>query len=457
MTPATPPDTTRPLRVPNAPIPKMAAIIILGLLLLIPLVMVYGVLSERLARRDAAVKEISATWGSPQVIVGPMLIVPYTQVQKAWRDQTVGGRVERVAVNEQTRQRAFFLPAVLEADGQLSPTRLHRGIYEAVVYDGTIRISGSFMLPLPAEWKVEPQQVLWDEAELAISITDLRGAKEAFDVTLGSQVYTLRPGSRLDGFPSGLHSPVKGLGSQPASIPFEMRVSLRGSRSLRLAPLGLNNNVKISSAWPDPSFQGAFLPTERKVGPEGFSARWQVSSYGRSFPQQWTDSSPAAPGAISASLFGVDLEPVVDSYRFVERAIKYGVLPIALLFTAFFLFEVIAGVRIHPFQYTLVGLALCLFYLALLALSEIASFGVAYWTGAAAATLMISLYCARALRGGRRADVVAVGLPAVYAFLFVILRLQDYSLLIGTAGLFVALALVMWVTRNIDWYAGENR
>lgn len=457
MTPTTPPDTPEPLRIPHAPILKMAAIIVLGLLLLIPLVMVSGVLSERLARRDSAVKDITATWGNPQVIVGPVLIVPYSHVQKAWREQTIGGRVERVEVNEQVRTRAFFLPAVLQAQGQLSPTRLHRGIYEAVVYDGTVKISGSFAYPSFAEWKVDPQQILWEEAELAISITDLRGARESLDVTLGGQVYPLRSGSSVEGFTSGLHTPIKGLASQPASIPFEMRVGLRGSHSLRVAPVGLNSDVQLASTWPDPSFQGAFLPTDREVGPEGFRARWQMSSYGRSFPQQWTEHSPLSPAAVATSLFGVDLEPVVDSYRSVERAIKYGVLPIALLFTAFFLFEVIAAVRIHPFQYTLVGLALCLFYLALLALSEVVSFGAAYWAGAAAATLMVSLYCARALRGGRRAGVVAVGLPAVYGFLFVILRLQDYSLLIGTAGLFVALGLVMWVTRNIDWYAGDSR
>jgi len=457
MTPTTPPASPELFRKPHAPILKMGAIMVLGLLLLIPLVMVHSVLAERLARRDAAIKEITATWGNPQVIFGPVLIVPYTHVQKAWREQTVGGRVERVEVNEQVRARAFFLPAVLKAEGQLSPTRLHRGIYEAVVYDGTVMISGSFAYPSFAEWKVDPQQILWDEAELAISITDLRGARESLNVTLGGQVYPLRPGGSVEGFTSGLHTPLTGLASQPATIPFEMRVALRGSRSLRVAPVGVNNEVQLASTWPDPSFQGAFLPTDRKVGPEGFSARWQMSSYGRSFPQQWTEHSPLVPAAVTASLFGVDLVPVVDSYRYVERAIKYGVLPIALLFTAFFLFEVIAAVRIHPFQYTLVGMALCLFYLALLALSEVVSFGAAYWAGAAAATLMISLYSARTLCGGQRAGVVAGGLPAVYGFLFVILRLQDYSLLIGTAGLFVALGLVMYVTRKIDWYAGDNR
>jgi inner membrane protein len=146
----------------------------------------------------------------------------------------------------------------------------------------------------------------------------------------------------------------------------------------------------------------------------------------------------------------------MDSYRHVERATKYGILFIALLFTAFFLLEVLSGVRIHPFQYTLVGIALCLFYLGLLAVSEVASFGTAYWTGAVVSSLMIALYSAKVLHSIGRAGILAVGLIAIYAFLYVILRLQDYSLLVGTIGLFLVLAIVMYVTHNIDWYARDN-
>jgi inner membrane protein len=235
-----------------------------------------------------------------------------------------------------------------------------------------------------------------------------------------------------------------------------MPVTLNGSRSIRFAPVGVNNDVRLTSTWPDPSFQGAFLPIDRKVGPEGFSAHWQASYYGRSYPQQWTDGAPLNSGSFTSSLFGVDLVPVLDSYRHVERATKYGILIIALLFTAFFLFEVLSAVRIHPFQYTLVGIALCLFYLGLLALSEVTSFSIAYWTGAAVSSLMIALYSIKALQSGRRACMVASGLALVYAFLFVILRLQDYALLVGTSGLFLVLAIVMYVTRNVDWYVRDN-
>ena len=458
-------DTLKPITPPPLPIRggrrystvlKMASIAILVLLLLIPLGMVQSVLTERLQRRDAAVREVTSTWGSEQVVVGPVLVVPYKFTQKTWKDQVVNGRVERVEASEAMTGRAFFLPSAFKAEGQLEPSRLHRGIYESVVYRGTVKLSGVFTRPSFEEWNVDPQQILWDEAEITLAITDLRGAKEALELKLGETVVPLKPGSHLDGLTGGVYARIKGLSAKMEDIPFEIALTLNGSRSLRFAPVGANNDVQISSAWPDPSFQGAFLPSQRDVRPDGFTARWQVSYYGRSYPQQWTEKSALTPALVNASLFGVDLVSVVDSYRFVERSIKYGILVIVLLFTAFFLFEVLAASRIHPLQYTLVGVALCLFYLALLALSEILSFGAAYWTGAAAAMLMITLYSIKALGSGRRACVAAVGLAAVYGFLFVILRLQDFSLLIGTAGLFLVLAIVMYVTRNIDWYARDN-
>ncbi|HYK88316.1 MAG TPA: cell envelope integrity protein CreD [Acidobacteriota bacterium] len=462
MTIQTEPTLTSPALKEHSPkhysiVLKMGAIILLGLLLLIPLSMVNSLLSERLARRDDAVKEITSTWGNAQVIFGPVLIVPYNFIRKSFKDQIVNGLVERVEVSETAQARAYFLPATLKIDAHLTPSLLHRGIYEAVAYSGTTKITGRFDRPAFAEFQVNPQQILWEDAELAISITDLRGAKESMQVKLGDILIPLKPGARLAGFAGGVYARVKGLELQTGTIPFEMALTFNGSRSLRFVPVGANNDVQLASAWPDPGFQGAFLPTERRVGPDGFDAHWQVSYYGRSYPQQWTDTNPVMGNAVMESVFGVDLVTVVDSYRFVERSVKYGILLIALMFTAFFLFEVMTAVRIHPFQYTLVGIALCLFYLALLALSEVISFGPAYWTGAAAATIMISLYSAKALRGGRRAGVVAAGLSAVYAFMFVILRLQDYSLLIGTAGLFLVLGIVMYVTRNLDWYSRDYR
>jgi inner membrane protein len=435
---------------------KMAAIAVLVLLLLIPLLMVHAVLRDRLQRRDAAVREMTSSWGSEQTVFGPVLVVPYRQAEKISKEQVVNGRVERIETTEMPLRRAFFLPASLKAEAQLDPSRLHRGIYESVVYKGTIRLSGAFARPSFEEWSVDPQHVLWDEAEIDLAVTDLRGAQEAVVLNAGGRPLTLRPGSRLEVLKGGVYARLTGLSEGPENLPFDVTLTLNGHRSLRFAPIGVSNDVTISSTWPDPSFQGSFLPSRRDVRADGFTARWQVSYYGRTYPQQWTGSSAVTPALINASLFGVDLVPDLDSYRFVERAIKYGVLVIVLVFTAFFLFEVLAAARVHPFQYSLVGAAICLFYLVLLALSEVLAFGMAYWIGAAAATLMISLYCVKALGSVRRAGVAAGGLATVFGFLYVILRLQDLSLLVGTAGLFAVLAILMYLTRNIDWYARDG-
>jgi inner membrane protein len=319
-------------------------------------------------------------------------------------------------------------------------------------------LSGSFTAPSLDEWKVKPEDILWDEAVVLVAISDLRGTKEALVMKWGDSPIPLKPGARFCDFTSVVAGRV---GSSVAGATnFSMKLGLNGSRGIRFAPLGQQNEVRLSSTWPDPSFSGAFLPADRQITHNGFTATWQVSYYGRAYPQQWSTQDNAAPqvdtSAIHSSLFGVDLISVVDTYRYVERSTKYGVLFIALVFTAFFLFEVLAALRVHPFQYTLVGAALCLFYLALLSLSEIIPFGWAYITGAAASTLLIVFYSAKALRSLVRASAIGVELGAIYGFLYVILRLQDYSLVVGTAGLFLALAIVMYATRNIDWYARDE-
>ncbi len=455
VTPPTPAGRSRQY----ATIVKMAVIAILVLLLMIPMVLISSVLSERLQRRDSAIREITGTWGDAQTIAGPMLVVPYRYSVKTSKEQAVKGRTERVEAVETAVAHAYFLPASLKVSGNLKPSRLHRGIYEAVVYSGTLQLQGTFAPPSFDEWNVKPEDVMWSDAVVALVVSDLRGAREALVMKWGDASFLLAPGWTLGGFASGVSARLKGLTLPAANVPFSCALTLNGSRGISIAPVGVHNDVFLSSAWPDPSFRGAFLPTERTISASGFEARWQVSYYGRSYPQQWTDQTDPAPltrSSIEASLFGVDLVSVVDSYRFVERSIKYGVLFIALVFTTFFLFEVLARIRIHPFQYALVGAALCLFYLALLSLSEFISFGASYLAGAATASLMVTLYSFKVLRSGARSLVVTAGLAVIYTFLYVILRLQDYSLLLGTAGLFLVLAVMMYVTRNIDWYARDR-
>lgn len=435
---------------------------ILVLLLLIPVFMIKGLLGERQQRRNEAVDNITSSWGKAQEVVGPVLMVPYRFPAKAIRQQPVNGRIEAVEVEEMQTAEAFFFPEHLEINGTLKPQTLHRGIYEAVVYRGDLTVSGTFKRPALDEWKVRPEQILWDEAVVTLAVTDLRGVDGALAIAWDGKPLRLIPGCRLPGFSSGLSAALKGSlkdGGAADTIPFSIAIGLNGSREIRFVPVGVQTDAALSAPWPDPSFTGKFLPQERALTKEQFSAKWQISYYGRSYPQQWTSRSGNAPTGecLSESAFGVSLLSVVDNYRTVERALKYAILFIVLAFSAFFLFEVMSKLRIHPVQYILVGAALCLFYLGLLALSEVTGFGWAYLIGAVLATALIGFYSTGILRSGRRGGMLTGGLALVYGFLYVILQLQDYSLIMGTAGLFIILAAIMVATRKTDWYARDGQ
>lgn len=446
----------------NAPLMKMLGIFLLVLVLLIPLGMIDSILAERLRRRNEAVNEITSTWGKGQVLMGPVLIVPYRYYFKTWKEETVNGKAQRTEVMSSAIAHAYFLPSALNIDGNITPSKLHRGIYEAVVFSGKLKLSGQFTPPDFEALKIDPKEIQWTDATVFLAITDLRGTRETLQFTLGPNTLQLVPGSKLSAFPGGVYGRAPGLDKVTGNIPFAVDLTFNGSSEISFAPVGVQNTVRLTSPWPDPSFKGAFLPAEREISPQGFTAQWQVSYYGRNYPQQWTEKD-GPPGfsaeSVNASLFGVAFITPVDFYRSVERSTKYGALFIVLIFTAFFLFEVLAALKVHVIQYTLVGAALCLFYLGLLSFSEFISFATAYLAAAGAATVMIALYSHAFLKSGRRSLIIAGELAGIYGFLYVILQLQDYSLLFGTIGLFIALALVMYATRNIDWYgkAGEGK
>jgi inner membrane protein len=420
--------------------------------------MIRGVLNERQARRRSAESEVTATWGQAQFMAGPILMVPYRYRFETWKDEIVDGRPLRTKVMETAVAHAYFLPDRLEVRGHLDPSVLHRGIYDVVVYRGQAEVTGAFPKPDLSAWKAAPDDILWEDARVSFSISDLRGAREALTLTLAGRDVPLTPGTGIPGLPQGVQGAAGDALEEAGALEFSLALDFNGSGGISFAPLGKQTSVRLASTWPDPKFGGGYLPAERSVTPDGFEAEWNVSFYGRSYPQAWSSRNQgSAPfSEVQGSAFGVDLIQMVDSYRSVERSMKYGILVIVLVFTAFFLFEVRSPVRIHPIQYLLVGFALCLFYLALLSLSEFVSFAAAYLVGVLAATVMVALYSGKALRGRRRAALIAAELLATYLFLFVILRARDYALLLGTVALFVALAAVMYLTRNINWYARDG-
>ncbi len=383
------------LKRPNALL-KAIGIAVQSLLLLIPLTMIGSFLNERLTRRNEAVGEITNSWGREQQIVGPVLSIPYRRLERGTERQIVNGVDTLVPFQRFVIEHAYFLPAQLDIDGAVDPHELHRGIYKAVVYGSRVHLTGSFTTPDFSEWHVEPHDVMWDDAELAIAIPDMRGVHDLLHLKWNDAVVALTPGTRLPGFKAGITARLDGgTTSSKTGGTFAVDLNLSGSETLYFAPLGMQTTTKLTSAWPTPSFKGAFLPDTRSVTAQGFSAAWRVSYYGRDFAQKWTEHEADRGLTVEsarASSFGVQFLSPIDSYRNVERSIKYGFLFIVLVFTTFFLFEVLSGLRIHPIQYALVGAALCLFYLSLLSLSEFTAFPIAYFVSAQAATVLISLY-----------------------------------------------------------------
>ena len=438
---------------------KLLGVGALILLMLIPLVMIEGVLNDRLARRNEAVADITASWGKEQNIIGPVLCVPYLHHGTVVRSVTLpDGRVETREVKETTVACAYFLPDTLELAGDVQTQTLHRGIYDAVVFRGMITLTGKFPVPDMTSLKIDPADVLWKDAAVTLAVSDLRGTRESLMLDWGGKKIQLQPGSQLPGYTTGITA---SLGAdQPIAAPstFSIALDLNGSGGIFFAPFGMQNQVTLKSNWPDPGFHGAFLPADRKVRPDGFEANWKVSYYGRDYPQKWTsrsDNERFTTTAVSNSLFGAQFLQILDAYRYVERSIKYGVLFFVLVFTTFFLFEVTARQKIHPLQYLMVGAALCLFYLALLSASEFIGFSLSYLIATLAATGLITWYCSHFLGGGMRTLMIGGGLLGVYTFLYTTLRQQDYALLMGTVALFILLALVMYVTRKVDWYARD--
>jgi inner membrane protein len=421
--------------------------------------MITGVLSDRLMRRNEAVADITSSWGKEQNVIGPVLGIPFQYRYKTVKEEPLGGgKVERREVEETATANAYFLPETLKIAGDIQTQTLHRGIYDAAVFRAGVTLTGRFAVPDFGALKIDPKDVQWKDAFVTIALNDMRGTREGIVLDWGGTKRPLLPGSQVPGYTTGATALLASDKPIAASVDFSIPLDFNGSEGIYFAPFGVQNEATLKSNWPDPGFRGAFLPANRDVRQDGFDASWKVSYYGRDYPQQWTSRGGNERfnlQSVSNSRFGAEFLSILDAYRYVERSIKYGVLFLVLVFTTFFLFEVTARQKIHPFQYLMVGAALCLFYLLMLSISEFIGFGFAYVIAAVASTVLITWYCRFFLGGGARTLMIGAGLAGVYTFLYITLRQQDYALLMGAIALFVVLAIVMYVTRKIDWYARD--
>jgi inner membrane protein len=379
-----------------------------------------------------------------QQINGPLLCIPlvYEYVVKDEKEDT--------KIISETKN-LYLLPEKLSINGKIEPEKLKRGIYEVVVYRSTLDISGKYKLNL----KIDPEglkEIKYDKAFLTVGISDLRGIEDEVVFNWGKQKLNIQPGSKLtDMISSGLSIDVPNIKEQiNQSIDFSFQLNLQGSQNLSFIPLGNTTQVNLQSTWTSPSFNGNFIPDTREVNDSGFIANWKVLQLNRNFPQTWINKNLS--NKMDYSAFGVDLIMPLDDYQKSMRSSKYAAMTIALIFLIFFLVEILNGKRIHPFQYTLVGLALCLFYILLISISEHSNFNIAYLISAGLTSLMILLYAKSVFKSNKFTGVLSLTILGIYGFLFVILQLADYALLMGSIGLALILSITMYFTRNINWY-----
>lgn len=424
---------------------KLIAIAFLMGICLVASFAVLGLVVDRSSRADEAIDEIASKWSREQTLNGPLITIP---VRKTLTTSTGQETVQESLL--------FLLPSTLMYDVSLDTETRSRGIFDAVVYTSRIKGAGTFNLEDIAMNQVDGV-IQWDNAKLSIGIPDTRGIESSAELTWDDKKSAFSPGLPAGVIgSSGISAPV-GIQQNKKENAFTFELSLRGSQEINFVPLGKTTNVAVSSRWPSPRFTGEFLPKEREVTDAGFSANWAVSSFGRSLPQSWIGTPTANNQTIQENMrkstFGISLYQKVDFYTQVDRAIKYSILFITLTFLAFFMFEVLSSLRIHPLNYLLIGLAIALFYLLLLSLAEHIGFLPAYILSTLAITGLITGYSQSVLKAKKRAGIIAVLLIALYSYLYILLQLDELSLIFGSVFLFGILAIVMYVTRNIDWYA----
>jgi inner membrane protein len=422
---------------------KVLGVGVLALLMTIPLMQVSSLVSERQQLREAAISQIAQGWGGQQVLGGPVLVVP-TLHQLAPEGQ--------MAPRWQTGSESMLADA-LKLDVAMAVTTRSYGIYAAPVFVATAKLHAQFRAQDIAQYR-RASNATWQggKAELRLPIGDLRGLQEVTELRVNGQPARFESSAdRLGSWPNVV-VPVDldVLGDQPIDV--QITLKLAGTEALQLLPLARSTDVTMRAPWRDPSFVGAALPLEHAIDANGFSARWHLLDLNRSYGQHWSDADTMQP-ALQASTFGVQLYQPVDVYQRNVRAGKYGLLFIAMTFVAFFLFEVLKRLRVHPVQYLLVGAALATFYVVLLALSEQIGFGAAYALAAVAVAVLVGGY-AMAVLHARRAGLLLGGvLGLIYAMLYGLIAAEQYALLIGALVLLAMVALMMYLTRRIDWYA----
>jgi inner membrane protein len=417
---------------------KSVVIFILILFLIIPTAMIDSLVYERQSRQSEAFNEVSSKWAFNQTITGPIVSIPYYEVFK-----DTSGRVYK------TRKHIHILPDELTVNGRLFPEKRYRSIYEVIVYNSKLNLSGNFSKLTELLPAIPKEHMLFDESFITLGISDLRGIEEQVKIKWDASEFAFNSGVPTnDIVSSGITAKVPlHYDSIHSKTTFHIAIELKGSEMIQFTPIGKETKVSINSNWKNPSFDGAFLPDERVVADTGFSAYWKVLHLNRNYPQKWQNDQYN----LTESNFGIKLIVPTDSYLKTDRAIKYAMLFIALTFLIYFFLELLNNISVHPFQYILIGFALCLFYVLLLSISEHLPFNWAYLIASVLTLGLIYWYSKSILKENKLSALVGGTLMVLYLFIFIIIQMEDYALLIGSIGLFIILAIVMYYSKKIDW------
>jgi len=429
----------------------------LTLLLLIPLSFIDILIRERSYRQQDVVNEINDKWGNNVLVYGPILKLPY----KTYIETSKFNEKTKVYIKETTTEikYAYIFPETLDSKSKVDSKKLKRGNFESAVFTTDMAFSGNYTIPDLRSKDIKKEDIIWDKATVIIKTSNLKGIKNEVALNLNNTNYDFETNfnqysdntrQHLDELETGIIDlkDVPKIGHKNFSI----NMSFNGSRSIQLIPIGKTTTLSMKSNWADPSFIGNFLPNDetKSISKDGFSADWKILHINRPFSQHYVNKIPN----LTTYAFGTKFMVMVDEYKKSERSSKYGFLVIGLTFLVFFLIQTMSKINIHPFQYLMIGIALTLFYTLLVSISEHSNFLNAYLVSGAAVIGLITLYSKSILKNWKFPSFIGTALTALYTFIYVIIQLEDYALLVGSVGLFIILASIMYASRKIDWNNG---
>ncbi|MFD1163862.1 cell envelope integrity protein CreD [Hwangdonia seohaensis] len=433
---------------------RMLMVGFLVIILLIPLSYINSLINERAFRQADVVNEINDKWGNHVLVYGPILKLPY----KTYKETTIYNKESNTYSTEtQTHIKyAYIFPESLNTKVSVDSKTLKRGNFESAVYTSKMNFSGNYIKPQLALKDIKDADIVWNKATIIIKTSNLKGIKNEMLISLNHSKYAFETNfnNTNNSYLNELESAFIKKEDLPFEAPknFEFDMTFNGSEQIEIIPIGKTTTMDMTSNWADPSFMGNYLPNDetKEITKDGFKAHWKVLHINRAFSQLHLNNIPK----LNQFAFGTKFMVMVDEYQKSERSAKYGFLVIGLTFLIFFLIQTLSKINIHPFQYLMIGLALTMFYTLLVSISEHSNFLKAYVIAGISVIALITLYSKSILKTFKFPLFIGLSLTALYTFIYVIIQLENYALLVGSIGLFLILAIVMFVSRKIDWNNG---